>query len=190
MSTASINAASIEVLPAESWAYDQMHDDYKAAHIIWREVSADFYDQALNVLPPLDWSGQSFLVGEAYTHCARGAVYAGLTKIEGRYYARYVARKDFRDELNKLRAHLIMPNLMPHTVAALAEYEKTQPARQALWDAAETNEDVAACEAADLEALNLMRVAYYEDTKGINRLDNCMLLSDSDICRVVGRVKA
>lgn len=37
--------------------------------IVWEATTAAQYDAMLNVLPPLDWCQDGFLVGEAADHC-------------------------------------------------------------------------------------------------------------------------
>lgn len=64
-----------------------------------------------------------------------------------------------------------------HTRRALAEYDRSTPARSQRWDRARTSEDVAAAEAADLEALRKVQEAFYRDTADRNCLENCYLVS-------------
>jgi hypothetical protein len=35
----------------------------------WRRISAEEYDERLNVLPPLAWTSKGFLLCEPYDHC-------------------------------------------------------------------------------------------------------------------------
>lgn len=83
---------------AEEWSYPEMEKDLEERRPIWREVSADFYDQALNVLPPMDWTAAGFLVMEPQTHDRRGAVHAMFSRVtqggRARFFARYVHRRD------------------------------------------------------------------------------------------------
>lgn len=58
---------------------------------------------------------------------------------------------------------------MRNTIAALKAYDEGQAARDASWEAADTNKAVSACQTADKEALDLVRRAFLEDTKTINR---------------------
>ena len=64
---------------------------------------------------------------------------------------------------------------VPNTRRALAIYDATWKDRQKLWDAVETDADVAKADAADKEALDNVRRAFYEDTKDRNSLGNCMI---------------
>lgn len=92
-----IEPASVE------WAYPEMDTDYRAGRNVWREVTEDFLDQALNVLPPMDWNGQAFLVMEPLTHIDGDAIHAGFVTINGRCFARNVPRRQFRALLAELR---------------------------------------------------------------------------------------
>lgn len=37
-------------------------------YIYWEETTEEIYDKMLSVLPPIDFNGRSFLVGEPCTH--------------------------------------------------------------------------------------------------------------------------
>lgn len=60
--------------------------------MIWREVSAERYEEMLGVLPPEVMSGHGFLVGEATTHrrCAESGdvrpSFAAFVQVGGNYY--------------------------------------------------------------------------------------------------------
>lgn len=69
-----------------------------------------------------------------------------------------------------------------HTRKALEHYDFTAPTRAMSWDYVECADDVMACEAADKEALDLVREAFYLDTHDINSKDNCMRV-DIDFMR-------
>lgn len=86
------------ILPATGWACDDCRDDYRAGLPVWREVSADFYEQMRDVLPPLPL-GQGlpgFMVGEPFTH-DRAGIAIHLTLVPAgaaprRYFARYLGQ--------------------------------------------------------------------------------------------------
>lgn len=63
-----------------------------------------------------------------------------------------------------------------NTAAALVEFDATQPARDKLWDAAESNVDVHAAQIAAKVALTKVREAYHADTLDINSYANCMTI--------------
>lgn len=67
---------------------------------------------------------------------------------------------------------------------ALAEYDRTAPARERLWVTIEKNEDVARAEAADLAALTLVRDAFYQATQDRNNRENCSRV-DLDFMRQI-----
>lgn len=96
-------AQSLQILPAtKEWAYPEIQADFEAGLNIWREVSEDFREQALNVLPPIYGQG-GFMVSEPYTHTSRGGVYAAFAGIGGRYFARYLHRIDLNSGIAELR---------------------------------------------------------------------------------------
>lgn len=103
----------VQVLPAsQEWAYVDLDADYKAGLSTWREVSEDFYWQALEVLPPIYAPG-GFLVGEAHDHETSGhANYAGFVctgspgEYGSRYFARYCTVKEFPARVAELRTEL------------------------------------------------------------------------------------
>lgn len=71
----------------------------------WKRVSAERYEDLLNILPPIDFDGNSFLVGEAADHrvCTRSgklnASYTGLVCIGTDYYESLdpLTRREFRE---------------------------------------------------------------------------------------------
>jgi hypothetical protein len=67
------------------------------------------------------------------------------------------------------------------TRKALEAYDRTEPERAALWEAAETNSDIYAAQAKDTEALNEVREAFAEDTKDVNSRDRAFLVGISDL---------
>lgn len=85
MTTASI-AMTIE--PAsDAWAYPDIEADHKARRYVWREVTEDFADQALDSVPPIFVRG-GFLVGEAWSHNANGEpLYAAFATVGERHFA-------------------------------------------------------------------------------------------------------
>lgn len=53
----------------------------------WKEVSAERYDEMLNILPPLAWSEKGFLVSEPFSQTVDGqTTYAAFVHHAGRYY--------------------------------------------------------------------------------------------------------
>lgn len=62
-----------------------------------------------------------------------------------------------------------------NTRAALAEYDRTEPERDALWEKIETETDVWFAEGERERALMLVQKAYYNDTHEFNSYENCML---------------
>jgi hypothetical protein len=66
------------------------------------------------------------------------------------------------------------------TREALEAYDADTARRDALWDAAETNEDVYAAEAEDKKAADLVREAFAEDTKNVNSRDRAFLVGPND----------
>lgn len=73
------------------------------------------------------------------------------------------------------------------TIAALKEYDFTKPVRDMMFDNAACNEDVEACVYAEREAQRLVQTAFYEDTKHINRLENCLRVDVSDLRKMVAK---
>lgn len=60
------------------------------------------------------------------------------------------------------------------TKAALKVYDADKPRLNKLWDRAYTNKAVKDAQVAEENAKTLVRLAFYEDTKGYNSLENCM----------------
>lgn len=82
------------------------------------------------------------------------------------------------------------PNDFVHSRKALEIYDSEQPAIADLFARAETNEDVEAAVAAQTACADKVRVAFYEDTKAYNSLEDCMRIHPTDIKSVVKYVKA
>lgn len=87
-------------------AYEEWRTQAIAAQktpITWKEVSADRYDDMLNVLPPLDWRGGAFLVGEAWDHDIETGRprYAAFRQFGPQYFeaSRPLTRAELRTEL-------------------------------------------------------------------------------------------
>lgn len=80
------------------------------------------------------------------------------------------------DRVTPMKALKLEPNPFTHARAALLEYDITEPARQKAWDEVDCGEDVDTAKAAELEALNKVRAAFYKDTKAYNKVEDCMLL--------------
>lgn len=66
-------------------------------------------------------------------------------------------------------------NYFDNTRAALVEFDAGKPEREAMWQpkALKTLADCAKAEAAEKKALEKVQLAFYQDTKHINCLDNC-----------------
>ena len=75
---------------------------------------------------------------------------------------------------------------MKHSTRALFEYDRTQPNRDRMWERV-TKADVEAVVAEDADALLKLRLAFYEDTKHINCLDNCLIVDVAFIRKCVER---
>lgn len=77
----------------------------QAVPIRWTPVSKAIYDRMLEVLPPLDWNGESFLVGEADDHCAATGAprYRAFRKRGSHFFEIYetasrpLTRKEFKE---------------------------------------------------------------------------------------------
>lgn len=85
------------ILPAsKEWAYDDIENDFKTNTIIvWREVSQSFYDQALEVLPPIYARG-GFMVSEPWSHTRDNRpLYAGFARVGTRHFATISTVPDF-----------------------------------------------------------------------------------------------
>lgn len=75
------------------------------------------------------------------------------------------------------------------TAAAILVFDSTAAERRRAWNEAETNEDVAAADKADAQALRLVQDAYHRDTSDINSLANCHRI-DIDSMRRLSRDSA
>ena len=63
----------------------------------WIETTESMYRQMLECLPPAEFCGSGFLVGEPKTHNAQGeAVHACFRKVGGTYRARHITFSQFR----------------------------------------------------------------------------------------------
>lgn len=71
-----------------------------------------------------------------------------------------------------------------NSIAALAVYDAGAAERDRVWDEVERNEDADAAEANDKAAAELVQRAFYEDTKGINSLEDCLRVAVKDIRRM------
>lgn len=58
-------------------------------------------------------------------------------------------------------------------VAALVEYDRTAPEREAIWNDVENDTDVSVAEKADSDALEKVQEAFYQVTKDRNSRDSC-----------------
>lgn len=72
------------------------------------------------------------------------------------------------------------------TAAAILVFDSTAADRRRAWNEAETNEDVAAADKADAQALRLVQDAYHRDTSDINSPANCNRI-DIDSMRRLSR---
>lgn len=90
------------VVWGELWS--AMKENYLAGNEKWVETTEEMYDEQLNVLPPEEWEHGSFLVGEAWNHNSNNeSVYACFMRFDGRYYARYLTRRQWRNTFKKAR---------------------------------------------------------------------------------------
>ena len=74
--------------------------------------------------------------------------------------------------------------------AALAEYDRTAPEREKLWESIKNNDDVHRAEQADQQALLMVQEAFYQLTKDRNSLKNCRLVSIKYIREVIDFVNS
>ena len=58
-------------------------------------------------------------------------------------------------------------------IDAIAEYDRTAPERNAMWESASCNLDVFSAEDADRAALTKVQEAFYEVTKDRNSQEDC-----------------
>ena len=63
----------------------------------WVEISEEYYDQMLNILPPLDMSARKFISSEPYRDNEEGETlyFVGHQKFP-KYYGRLLTRKEYR----------------------------------------------------------------------------------------------
>jgi hypothetical protein len=54
----------------------------------WQPVSEEQYQEMRDVLPPIRYSNNCFLVGEPMTHTDQGVIYEAFVKIDDRHYKR------------------------------------------------------------------------------------------------------
>lgn len=74
-------------------------EERPAPERLWVETTTEMSDEMLNVLPPEEWERGAFLVGEAWNHNAEGrAVYSCFCERDGRHYAKYLTRQEFKAE--------------------------------------------------------------------------------------------
>jgi hypothetical protein len=76
----------------------QLHDENyydKIAHMeeeqlseLWQEETLEDYEEMLEILPPIRWVGQTFMVGECVTIGKHGSLYDIHTKVGQRYFKR------------------------------------------------------------------------------------------------------
>lgn len=64
----------------------------------------------------------------------------------------------------------------PKLAAAMAEYDRTAPARRGLWDTAVTDADVSRAAGAESDACLKVREAFAADDANPNSRENAMLL--------------
>lgn len=55
---------------------------------LWQEETEEQYNEMLEVLFPIRWKDNAFLVGECLTHSDAGALYDAHIKIDGRFFWR------------------------------------------------------------------------------------------------------
>lgn len=89
------------------WAYPTMEEAWRRHRGDWVAVTNGFYQQALEVLPPMDWRGSRFLVPEPWCFDEAGHdVYAGFVQIGSRTFAKYTTRAGFAQAVAALLAHV------------------------------------------------------------------------------------
>ena len=71
------------------------------------------------------------------------------------------------------------------TKAALNVYYDSLPARQQAWKSVTSNEQVLAANTAARKALEALQDPFHEDTKDINSLAHCRLVTAQDIAQMV-----
>lgn len=83
----------------------------------------------------------------------------------------------------------IKKRLFSQTAAALLVFDSSAAVRQRAWTDAETSDDVAAAEQADVQALRHVQAAYHSDTADINSSADCNRI-DIDSMRRLARDSA
>ena len=78
------------------WPHPLLETIHATGRPDWVEVSEEYYEYSLEVLPPI-YVGQGFMVSEPADHTAEGRpVYTGLVRYDGRYFARNDTRAGFQ----------------------------------------------------------------------------------------------
>lgn len=77
------------------WPYPTVEKMYRNGDRSWLEVSAETYDEMLDVLPPIRMSGGAFMVGEAWDHDERGGLYSAYVEHKDRFFCRIDHLIDF-----------------------------------------------------------------------------------------------
>lgn len=67
-----------------------------------------------------------------------------------------------------------------HTKKALKEYDKLKQIHQDAWINVKTNKDVEKVQIMERQQLDAVRLAFFEDTKGINCLDHMRKCVEGD----------
>lgn len=97
----------MEIVQAENdWPLDQLSTLYDQKRDAWVEVPETFYMEMLEVVPPILFDGNRFMVGEAWTEGGRGPIHLGFLHTKGRYFARYCFTQDFVAVVRALREFL------------------------------------------------------------------------------------
>lgn len=94
------------VKPIETTFYKDVDADFRADLDQWRETTEEQFYECLETLPPVNWKGGAFQIGEAFTHTATDVIYTGLVQIGQRYFGRTCGYKDFHRLVNELRTEL------------------------------------------------------------------------------------
>ena len=72
-----------------------------------------------------------------------------------------------------------------NTRKALAIFDAGKAAREVLFEAIDNGDDFRAWEAAEKTALEVVQRAFYEDTKDVNNLANCMIVGEGYMRKLV-----
>lgn len=95
------------IVPKQNdWFYTDLAADFHGNREQWREVSESDWKYGLNVVPPIDRQGSTYMVGELYDYRNGEPVYAGFTMMNGRYFARLIERNRFRQAVLDLQQDL------------------------------------------------------------------------------------